>query len=121
VDGDDLSGELLAVEAMNIGQMGPNLPLSPQAEPGDGLLDVVLVREEDRSNLVAYLSARLRELDPALPGLRRTRGEQIVLGPPADLRLHADDRPWPVEDDVRRDGTVVATCASSLRVLVPRV
>ena len=120
VGDDDLSGELLAVEAMNIGQMGPNLPLARQADPGDGLLDVVLIREEDRSNLVAYLSARMRELDPVLPGLRRTRGERVVLEPPGDLRLHADDRFWPAESDARADGTVVVTCGPSLRVLVPR-
>ena len=121
VDGDDLSGELLAVEAMNIGQMGPNLPLALQADPGDGLLDVVLIRDEDRSNLVAYLSARMRELDPGLPGLRRSRGERIVLGPPDDLRLHVDDRFWPAERDGRHDGTVVVTCGPSLTVVVPRV
>jgi diacylglycerol kinase (ATP) len=121
VDGDDLSGELLAVEAMNIGQMGPNLPLAAQADPGDGLLDVVLIRDEDRSNLVAYLSQRMRELDPALPGLRRARGERVVLGPPEELRLHVDDRLWPAENDAPAGGTVVATCGPSLTVLVPRL
>jgi diacylglycerol kinase (ATP) len=121
VDGDDLSGELLAVEAMNIGQIGPNLPLALQADPGDGLLDVVLIRDEDRSNLVAYLSARMRELDPGLPGLRRSRGQRVVLGPPDDLRLHVDDRFWPPDGDGRPDGAVVVTCGPSLTVLVPRV
>ena len=121
VDGDDLSGALLAVEAMNIGQMGPNLPLALQADPGDGLLDVVLIRDEDRSNLVAYLSQRMRELDPGLPGLRRSRGERVVLGPPDDLRLHVDDRFWPADGDGRPDGAVVVTCGPSLTVLVPRV
>jgi diacylglycerol kinase (ATP) len=120
VDRDDLSGELLAVEAMNIGQMGPNLPLALQADPGDGLLDVVLIRDEDRSNLVAYLSARMRELDPGLPGLRRTRGERVVLGPPEELRLHVDDRFWP-EHDGQREGTVIVTCGPALTVLVPRL
>lgn len=121
VDGDDLSGELLAVEAMNIGHMGPNLPLANQADPGDGLLDVVLIRDEDRSNLVAYLSGRMRELEPDLPGLRRIRGERVVLEPPEELRLHADDRIWPAEEDGRAQGAVVATCGPSLTVLVPRL
>ena len=119
VDGEDLSGELLAVEAMNIGQMGPNLPLASHADPGDGLLDVVLVREEDRANLVAYLSQRMRELDPALPGLRRTRGERVVLGPPEQVRLHVDDR---LEvNGAPVVGTVAVSCGPSLTVLVPRV
>jgi diacylglycerol kinase (ATP) len=121
VDGEDLSGELLAVEAMNIGQMGPNLPLALQADPGDGLLDVVLVREEDRANLVAYLSQRMRELDPALPGLRRTRGERIVLGLPEELRVHVDDRLWPPDSDAAAKGAIAVSCGPSLTVLVPRV
>jgi diacylglycerol kinase family enzyme len=121
VDDDDLSGELLAVEAMNIGEMGPNLPLAEQADPGDGRLDVVLIRDEDRSNLVSYLSARMRDLDPVLPGLRRTRGERVVLGPPEDLRLHVDDRFWPAETDGRGDGPVVVRCGPSLTVLAPRL
>jgi diacylglycerol kinase (ATP) len=118
VDGDEVSGQLLAVEVMNLPQMGPNLPLSPQADSGDGLLDVVLIREEDRANLVAYLSERLRELDPSLPGLRRVRGERIVLGAPDDLRLHADDRFWPAEQE-RSPGTIAVACGFSLQVLVP--
>jgi diacylglycerol kinase family enzyme len=36
VDGDELSRDLLAVEVMNVAETGPNVPLSPRAEPRDG-------------------------------------------------------------------------------------
>ena len=54
-DGVDLSGDFLAVEIMNIGQMGPNLPLAPDAEPGDGFFDVVAIGER-RSRSARVLS-----------------------------------------------------------------
>jgi diacylglycerol kinase family enzyme len=120
-DGEDLSGEYLAVEVMNIGEMGPNLPLAPDADPGDGLLDVVLVRPDDRAGLLAYLAQRLRELDADPPALDVRRGEQIVLGPPEDVRLHLDDRLWPEDPAEPRPGNVVVTCARSFPILVPRL
>jgi diacylglycerol kinase family enzyme len=55
-----VSEELLGLEAMNVRELGPNLPLAPDADPGDGLLDVVLVRSHDRDALAAYVAARLR-------------------------------------------------------------
>jgi diacylglycerol kinase (ATP) len=121
LDGEDLSGELLGVEAMNIGQIGPNLPLAPEADCGDGLLELVLIRDDDRAGLVAYLSERLRGLDPEPPELPTYRGARIVLGPPAGTtRLHADDRFWPKEADERGEGPAVLTSGASVRVLVPR-
>ena len=41
VDGRDLSGEYILFEVMNIKSIGPNLFLAPDADPGDGLFDVV--------------------------------------------------------------------------------
>jgi diacylglycerol kinase (ATP) len=120
VEGEDFSGELLAVEVMNIGQMGPNFPIAPEADPGDGRLDVVLIRDEDRASLVAYISERLRDLDPGPPQLFRRRGERVVLGPPAELRLHADDRFWPEQPEQRGGGTVEVTCGRPLTILLPR-
>jgi diacylglycerol kinase (ATP) len=121
IDGEDLSGEYLAVEAMNIGEIGPNLPLAPAADPGDGLLDIVLVGPDDRASLVDYLSERLRELDPDPPPLDARRGERIVIGPPGDVRLHLDDRLWPEESEGRLPGEVVVTVTRSFPVLVPRL
>ena len=62
VDGHDRSGRYLAVEAMNIRESGPRLPLAPGADPGDGLLDVVLAAPGDREVL-----ARLAD-PPEHPG-----------------------------------------------------
>ncbi len=55
LDGEPLSGEFLLVEALNIGAVGPNLVLGPDADPFDGLLEVVMAGEEHRGALDAYL------------------------------------------------------------------
>jgi len=58
LDGEPRSGEFLLVEALNIGVIGPNLVLGPDADPFDGLLEVVMAGEEQRGALDAYLRHR---------------------------------------------------------------
>jgi diacylglycerol kinase (ATP) len=78
LDGRDLSGEYLAVEVMNIPAIGPALSLAPSADPGDGLLDVVVVPTGARGELTEYLARRLRG-DRRGPSLPVSRGRHLVL------------------------------------------
>ena len=119
VDGNDLSGEFLAVELMNTREIGPNLPLAPDADPGDGLLEVALVGEAERSKLLEYLSERLRDLNLPPPEIHRRRGRRIVLEAPVDVRLHVDDELWAEDPGTRRPGEIVAELGPSLDLLVP--
>ncbi|MFN6945693.1 MAG: diacylglycerol/lipid kinase family protein [Cytophagaceae bacterium] len=54
-DGTDLSGHYLLVEVLNLPSIGPNLIMSPSADPEDGYLDLVLIKEEDRHNFMTFL------------------------------------------------------------------
>jgi diacylglycerol kinase (ATP) len=91
LDGQDLSGAYLGVEAMNLRQIGPSLPLAPVADPGDGLMDLVCVRPEDRGAMVEWIHA-LREGAPgARPPLPVARGSTLRLGVPDGERAHVDD------------------------------
>lgn len=54
-DGEDLSGEYILFEAMNMEFVGPNLYLAPDSVGDDGRLDVVLMAERDRKKLDEYL------------------------------------------------------------------
>jgi diacylglycerol kinase family enzyme len=54
-DGEWVEGEFLLVEVLNMGSIGPNLVLAPEADPTDGLFDVVMAREQDRAELERYL------------------------------------------------------------------
>ena len=94
-DGLDLSGDYLAVEILNIRFVGPNVPFAPEADPGDGLLDVVLVGEAERKSLLAYAETRLNLASGQPPELRVTRARRVEVVAPVRARLHLDDRNWP--------------------------
>ena len=94
-DGTDLSGDYLGVEVLNIRFVGPNVPLAPDADPSDGLLDVVLVTDADRSGILDYLDQRLNLASGVMPPLRTTRASATQVQAPAGVRLHVDDREWP--------------------------
>jgi len=49
----------LLVAAMNVELIGPRLQLAPDADPGDGYLDLVFVREERRESLCRWLDCQL--------------------------------------------------------------
>ena len=92
LDGRDLSGEYLCVEAMNIKFLGPNVPLAPAADPGDGLLDVVLLVADQRDAMLDYLWGRLHG-SAAAPSFTVHRGERLRFTPPGGA-LHVDDDLW---------------------------
>ena len=116
---EDLSGEYLAVEVMNIREIGPNLPLAPYAEPGDGLLDLVLVEPGSRAALADYVASlgASAERPPAIS--RSVRSAEICW--PLDDG-HLDDKPWPRTRDVAdADGNrrVRVGVRRSVEILVP--
>jgi diacylglycerol kinase (ATP) len=95
IDGTDFSGSYLLVEAMNIRRIGPGLVLAPDADPGDGLLDVVFVREDpaDRAALNAHLDQAVTGGKPH-PDLTTRRARDVVLSVGSD-RVHVDDEALP--------------------------
>jgi len=79
LDGRDLSGEYLMVEVLNTPATGSRLRLAPDADPGDGLLDVVCIREDDRDSLLRYAKAVMDEELAELPSVAVHRGRQLEL------------------------------------------
>jgi diacylglycerol kinase (ATP) len=104
LDGEDLSGDYLAVEAMNMRFVGPKIPLAPDADPGDGLLDVVLLREDERGALLEYIGRRLRESAAELPDLHVRRGRHLRLRSVDGHPLHVGDDIITVPKDHGADG-----------------
>src|SRR5687767_9966235 len=99
LDGRDASGHYLMIEVMNIRSMGPNLQLAPSANPFDRFLDVVMVRADQRAELLQYLRSQLQQLGvPARFSSRRVR--RVVLETDAG-RLHVDDRSYQRRGAVR--------------------
>lgn len=63
MEGQKLMGDYLLVEIMNVRLAGPNMNLAPEADSEDGLLNVVLVREDERALFAQYLSDQIYEKD----------------------------------------------------------
>lgn len=59
LDGEQVSGKYILVEIMNIPYTGPNMDLAPHANPEDTYLDIVMVREDEREKIAAYLKNRI--------------------------------------------------------------
>jgi diacylglycerol kinase family enzyme len=93
LDGEDVSGRYLLLEALNLRYVGPNLHLAPDSQPGDGEFDVVLVTDDQRSRLVHYLEQWQdnRERLAVLPSRKGRRLEIEWTG----CELHIDDKLQP--------------------------
>ncbi|WP_162054622.1 diacylglycerol/lipid kinase family protein [Pontibacter pamirensis] len=89
VEEEQLSGNYLLVEIMNIRLAGPNMDLAPEADPGDGLLDVILVREDEREEFEAYIANCLRgKGNTERWQVRRTKELQVKW---SSKHYHVDD------------------------------
>jgi diacylglycerol kinase family enzyme len=96
-DGLDLSGGYLLVEIMNIRSIGPRVDLAPEADPGDGLLDVVTIRESELRAAADFLRASLAG---------ESTGQSFVCGRAKAVQIrcsitptHVDDELWPDPDE----------------------
>jgi diacylglycerol kinase family enzyme len=118
LDGADRSGDYLLVEVMNFGAAGPNLRLSADARPADGLLDVVLVDPSRREDLGRCLDpATDPPPGPALP-VWQARHVTITCDP---CNLHIDDKLWnrPPPTEGQPTTMDLSVDARALTVLVP--
>lgn len=124
LDGTDFSGDLLAVEAMNVRSVGPNVVLAPEADTADDRLDVVLVHPDDRSGLAEYVEQLMHAGSGAPvppPPLETRRCSRVELIAPAGDWLHVDDERWSQSDVHERTDRVidVEVDGAALDVLVP--
>jgi diacylglycerol kinase family enzyme len=96
LDGRRLEDAYVLLEAINIQFIGPNLALAPEADPGDGLLDIVLVPQGAQDKLQRYLAdcKEGREGMLNLPVYKSHRVQMVWDG----WRMHIDDDVWPEQD-----------------------
>ncbi len=63
VDGTDHSGNFILAEVMNTKAIGPGLILNPQADPGDGELEVILIPESHKEKFADYLVNKINGME----------------------------------------------------------
>ena len=93
LDGRDISGEYLMLEAVSLPYVGPNLHLAPDIKVGDGHFSVIAVTKAERARLVEYLENWKDDREDVgfLPSLRGRRLQLDWSGFP----LHIDDKLMP--------------------------
>lgn len=99
IDGTLIAGEYLLVEVLNMPSIGPNVRLTAEVNPADGLLSLVVAAEADRAGLRAYLQARAVG-EPPDAGLKSWRGSKISIAGLGEYH---------VDDEVRTDGERAVT------------
>jgi diacylglycerol kinase family enzyme len=92
VDGKELRGKFLLIEVLNIPCIGPAFELAPRANPGDGYLDVVTVREGQRRRLDSHLAANLAS--EGRVSFKAHRIRQVTFSC-SRTEFHFDDECWP--------------------------
>lgn len=93
LDGERLDGDFLMVEILNMQAVGPRLALAPEADPGDGLLDLVLVRHENRDAWLAYLRGLVTKGLRKLPSVEVLRGRELKINWRGSA-FHVDAQPY---------------------------
>jgi diacylglycerol kinase (ATP) len=112
-DGADRSAELLGVAAMNVRELGPNVPVAPRADPGDELLELTLIEPGKRTAFLGYLDARIAGSAAEAPAFDVSRVRRIELEPPQSVPLHVDD------ELAEERGALTIEVGGGLDVLVP--
>ena len=98
LDGTALSGKYLGIEVLNTTATGPRLKLAPNADPTDGLFDVVCVKPPETDKLLNYVGTLLTDSFDTLENVETHRGKRLELtwnGSP--IHLDAELRPSPNE------------------------
>jgi diacylglycerol kinase (ATP) len=94
LDDRPLKAEVLLLEIMNIGFVGPGLRLATQADPGDGRFDVVFVPAEGREEILEWLEEPERRAPPVIVESAR----RITLRANGGVPLRVGDRSIPAAE-----------------------
>lgn len=115
VDGDQWEERAAWVVAANGFRMAQALPIAPSASLTDGRLDLVVLGDLLRSELIPYYLAIRRQTHLTLPKVRICTAERIGLATRRPMPVHLDDRVG------GRTPTEIEVVPAALRVVVERL
>ena len=115
LDGEDISGTYRMFEVLNTNRFGPWIKLAPDADPGDGVLDVVRIRPDHDESLFRYVASLIAEDLKELPNVETSRGKCLEIRWPGNFPIHVDAeiRPTVSERSKEQNPAVGATDWSS--------
>lgn len=108
-----LHGRFLMVAVMNMPMFGPNLFMAPDADPGDGKLNLLLVPEDEREHLAGFVAKRLAGIDVPFTG-QSYRTDTVTLSW-TDAAAHVDDELLP---NAKADTLTISVKTGLVRFLV---
>ena len=114
LDGRDISGDHLLVEVLNTTAIGPRLKLAPEADPEDGLFDVVCIREDTRDQFMSFVVSFFSENLEELAGVEVERGQKLEIAW-AGFPIHVDGEVRPKLEEL--PGERLAARDARLRLL----
>lgn len=115
IDGQSLEERSAMCIVANSYRMWLALPVAPRARLTDDHLDVVLVNDVSRSELITYYRAFRAQLHPALPKVRSLSGHELRIESRRPLNVHADDQV------VGETPVTITSHPRALKVLVDRL
>lgn len=99
-DGTPFTESLVMLEVMNTNAVGPRLNLAPNADPSDGLFDVVMVHEDERVGFLNYVTNVISATVENLPNVEMKRWRKLELAC-KDWAVHADAEIIPVRGETK--------------------
>lgn len=106
IDGRPLDGDYLLLEVLNTRAVGPNLVLSPDADPSDGVFDVVTAKEEHRDELEACLDLQT-EGELVVPSLPMARARRVEIDGPSFVHVDGTITSFTGQISVRIDAAAL--------------
>lgn len=79
VDGQDFSGSYLLFEVMNTPTMGYHYRVAPDAQPDDGLFELVLIHANQREKYIKFIKSVLTGTLERLPDVSIQRGRKLEI------------------------------------------
>ncbi len=95
-DGELISQDALVCTIANGRYIGGGIPICPAAEPGDGLLDLVLVDDVPRRRILRYIPKLLTGGILDISATRHQRCRHVTLTAPG-MRLNVDGEIFPLD------------------------
>lgn len=96
VDGHPVEGDFIFVEILNIGITGLRVIISPTAQAGDGLLDIVCLPATRKCDMIAWLSSHPEDRPIPLKEIKRRRrfftGAMDPCGSTPSCSIHPNGR-----------------------------